>query len=72
MIGQLLRNQGRPPFGLLGSEPPETPGGNGGSGAAAAAGVLTAVDEDSDDDEEAKTPKEFEYFTDAENSDDSD
>jgi 26S proteasome regulatory subunit N2 len=71
MIGQLLRNQGRPPFGLLDPEP-QTPGGNGGSGAAAAAGVLTAVDEDSDDDEEAKTPKEFEYFTDAENSDDSD
>lgn len=71
MIGQLLRNQGRPAFGLLDAEP-QTPGGNGGSGAAAAAGVLTAVDEDSDDDEEAKTPKEFEYFTDAENSDDSD
>ncbi|KAF5665148.1 26s proteasome regulatory subunit n2 [Fusarium heterosporum] len=71
MIGQLLRNQGRSPFGLLDAEP-QTPGNNGGSGAAAAAGVLTAVDEDSDDDEEAKVPKDFEYFTDAENSDDSD
>ncbi|KAF4992255.1 hypothetical protein FGRMN_7285 [Fusarium graminum] len=71
MIGQLLRNQGRSPFGLLDAEP-QTPGNNGGSGAAAAASVLTAVDEDSDDDEEAKVPKDFEYFTDAENSDDSD
>ncbi|RGP71624.1 26s proteasome regulatory subunit n2 [Fusarium longipes] len=69
MIGQLLRNQGRSPFGLLDAEP-QTPGGNA-SGAAAAAGVLTAVDEDSDD-EEAKTPGEFEYFTDAEDDDDDD
>jgi 26S proteasome regulatory subunit N2 len=68
MLGQLLRNQGRSPFGLLDAEP-QTPGGNAASGAAAAAGVLTAVDEDSDD-EEAKTPGEFEYFTDADAEDD--
>ncbi|KAK0649021.1 armadillo-type protein [Cercophora newfieldiana] len=37
-----------------------------GSGAAAAAGVLTAIDEDGEGDEEAPTPKDFEYFTDAE------
>lgn len=69
MLGQLLRNSGRSPFGLLDADP-QTPGGNA-SGAAAAAGVLTAVDEDSDD-EEAKTPNEFEYFTDAEDDDDDD
>ncbi|CEI39638.1 unnamed protein product [Fusarium venenatum] len=69
MLGQLLRNSGRSPFGLLDADP-QTPGGNA-SGAAAAAGVLTAVDEDSDD-EEAKTPGEFEYFTDAEDDEDED
>ncbi|KAF4469842.1 26s proteasome regulatory subunit n2 [Fusarium albosuccineum] len=68
MIGQLLRNQGRSPFGHLDAEP-QTPG-NSGSGAAAAAGVLTAVDEDNEGDEEAKVPKEFEYFTDGEDEDD--
>ncbi|PBP18174.1 proteasome/cyclosome [Diplocarpon rosae] len=36
------------------------------SGAAAAAGVLTAVDEDEEGAEEAEVPREFEYFTDAE------
>jgi len=36
------------------------------SGAAAAAGVLTAIDEDGEGDEEATTPRDFEYFTDAE------
>jgi 26S proteasome regulatory subunit N2 len=40
-----------------------------GSGAAAAAGVLTAVDEDGEGDEEAVCPREFEYFTDAEDED---
>ncbi|KAF4977135.1 hypothetical protein FZEAL_6323 [Fusarium zealandicum] len=70
MIGQLLRSQGRSPFGHLDAEP-QTPG-NGGSGAAAAAGVLTAVDEDNEGDEEAKTPGEFEYFTDGEDEDDED
>jgi 26S proteasome regulatory subunit N2 len=69
MLGQLLRNSGRSPFGLLDADP-QTPGGNA-SGAAAAAGILTAVDEDSDD-EEAKTPGEFEYFTDAEDDEDDD
>ncbi|KAK3376913.1 armadillo-type protein [Lasiosphaeria ovina] len=37
-----------------------------GSGAAAAAGVLTAVDEDGDGDQESSVPKDFDYFTDAE------
>ncbi|KAI6713907.1 hypothetical protein JHW43_003561 [Diplocarpon mali] len=36
------------------------------SGAAAAAGVLNAVDEDEEGAEEAEVPKDFEYFTDAE------
>lgn len=70
ILGQLLRNnQGRAPFNLL--DDPQTPGYRAGQGAAAAAGVLTAVDEDSDD-EEAKTPGEFEYFTDAEDDEDDD
>ncbi|KAI1050736.1 proteasome regulatory particle base subunit [Fusarium irregulare] len=70
ILGQLLRNnQGRAPFNLL--DDPQTPGFRAGQGAAAAAGVLTAVDEDSDD-EEAKTPGEFEYFTDAEDDEDDD
>ena len=67
VMDQLLRSQGRSPFGLV---DPQTPGGNNndapGSGAAAAAGVLTAVDEDAEGDEEAKVPNEFEYFTDEE------
>lgn len=65
VMEHLLRGQGRSPFGLVA---PQTPEGDGamGSGAAAAAGVLTAVDEDAEDDEEAKVPREFEYFTDAE------
>lgn len=67
MIGQLLRNQSRG-FAHLGAEP-QTPG-NVGSGAAAAAGVLTAVDEDNEGDEEAKTPREFEYFSDGDDDDD--
>ena len=37
-----------------------------GSGAAAAAGVLTAVDEDGEGAEEAPVPREFDYYTDAE------
>ena len=37
-----------------------------GAGAAAAAGVLTAVDEDEEGGEEASVPRDFEYFTDAE------
>lgn len=37
-----------------------------GAGAAAAAGVLTAVDEDAEGAEEAPVPREFEYYTDAE------
>ncbi|KAM7191711.1 Armadillo-type fold [Naviculisporaceae sp. PSN 640] len=42
-------------------------GGLGGSGgAAAAAGVLTAVDEDNEGDQEADVPRDFDYFTDAE------
>lgn len=66
-MDQLLRSQGqgRSPFGL---GDPQTPGGMDdagmGSGAAAAAGVLTAVDEDGEGDEEAKTPDDFEYFSD--------
>ncbi|KAK5657477.1 hypothetical protein OQA88_3049 [Cercophora sp. LCS_1] len=40
-----------------------------GSGAAAAVGVLTAIDEDGEGDQEASTPKEFDYFTDAEDED---
>lgn len=36
------------------------------TGAAAAAGVLTAVDEDEEGAEEAEVPRDFEYFTDAE------
>ncbi|GAB0137973.1 proteasome regulatory particle base subunit [Epichloe bromicola] len=71
MMDQLLRNQGRSPFGVA---DPQTPGGVGnlgiGVGAAAAAGVLTAVDEDGEGDEEAQTPGEFEYFSDAESSED--
>lgn len=39
------------------------------SGAAAAAGVLTAIDEDGEGDEEATVPDEFEYYTDADESD---
>ncbi|UKZ75766.1 hypothetical protein TrVFT333_003460 [Trichoderma virens FT-333] len=66
VMEQLLRSQGRSPFGL----DPQTPGGNGGadigSGAAAAAGVLTAVDEDGEGDEEAAVPNPFEYFSDGE------
>lgn len=71
VMDQLLRSQGRSPFGLV---DPQTPGGNGGrdepgSGAAAAAGVLTAVDEDAEGDEEAQVPHEFEYFTDDDSED---
>ncbi|KAK0725231.1 armadillo-type protein [Lasiosphaeris hirsuta] len=40
-----------------------------GSGAAAAAGVLTAVDEDGEGDQEASVPRDFDYFTDAEDED---
>ncbi|POS84866.1 ARM repeat-containing protein [Erysiphe pulchra] len=36
------------------------------SGAIAAAAILTAVDEDDEDGEEATCPKEFDYYTDAE------
>lgn len=65
MMDQLLRGQGRSPFGMV---DPQTPvrGGHdeSGSGAAAAAAVLTAVDEDDEDDEDAPVPKKFEYFTD--------
>ncbi|KAH7140105.1 armadillo-type protein [Dactylonectria estremocensis] len=68
MMQQLLRSQGRSPFGLA---EPQTPG-NPGSGAAAAAAVLTAVDEDGEDDEEAKLPKEFEYFSDGDDDEDED
>lgn len=64
VMDQLLRSQGRSPFGLVEPQTPGNPGGDSGSGAAAAAGVLTAVDEDNEGDEEAKTPNEFEYFTD--------
>ncbi|KJZ75388.1 hypothetical protein HIM_05314 [Hirsutella minnesotensis 3608] len=63
VMDQLLRSQGRSPFGL---PEPQTPAGNvgsGGSGAAAAAGVLTAVDEDGEGDEEAQVPGEFDYFS---------
>jgi 26S proteasome regulatory subunit N2 len=61
---QLLRSQGRSPFGLV---DPQTPGGADiGSGAAAAAGVLTAVDEDGEGDEEATVPNAFDYFSDGE------
>lgn len=67
MMDQLLRGQGRSPFGMV---DPQTPvrGGHdeSGSGAAAAAAVLTAVDEDEEDDEDAPVPKKFEYFTDEE------
>ncbi|KAF5022562.1 hypothetical protein F66182_5395 [Fusarium sp. NRRL 66182] len=59
MIGQLLRSQGRSPFGLLDADP-QTPG------AAAVAEVLTAVDEENAGDEDAALPRAFEYFTDAE------
>ncbi|KAI5857404.1 26S proteasome regulatory complex, non-ATPase subcomplex, Rpn2/Psmd1 subunit [Durotheca rogersii] len=38
------------------------------SGAAAAAGVLTAIDEDGEGDEEAQPPRDFEYFTEDEES----
>jgi 26S proteasome regulatory subunit N2 len=58
---QLLRSQGRSPFGA----DPQTPGDRGiGSGAAAAAGVLTAVDEDGENDQEAEVPRDFDYFSD--------
>lgn len=71
VMDQLLRSQARSPFGVA---DPQTPGGVGnlgiGVGAAAAAGVLTAVDEDGEGDEEAQTPGEFEYFSDAESSED--
>ncbi|PHH93237.1 hypothetical protein CDD83_9507 [Cordyceps sp. RAO-2017] len=65
VMDQLLRSQGRSPFGLA---DPQTPGGHAGSGAmgsgaAAAAGVLTAVDEDGEGDEEAQVPGEFDYFS---------
>ena len=67
VMEQLLRSQGRSPFGLV---DPQTPVGNvSGSGAAAAAGVLTAVDEDGEGDEEAPTPGEFEYFSDGSDED---
>lgn len=71
VMDQILRSQGRSPFGLV---DPQTPGGDLadlgiGSGAAAAAGVLTAVDEDGEGDEEAKMPDEFEYFSDGEDGD---
>ncbi|KAL3425549.1 proteasome/cyclosome [Phlyctema vagabunda] len=39
------------------------------SGAAAAAGVLTAVDEDEEGAEEAEVPRDFEYFSDNDDSD---
>ncbi|KAH7166310.1 armadillo-type protein [Dactylonectria macrodidyma] len=68
MMQQLLRSQGRSPFGLT---EPQTPG-NAGSGAAAAAAVLTAVDEDGEGDEEAKLPREFEYFSDGDDDEDED
>ncbi|KAH8816568.1 putative 26S proteasome regulatory subunit rpn2 [Xylogone sp. PMI_703] len=41
------------------------------SGAAAAAGVLTVVDEDEEGAEEAPVPREFEYFSDNEDEDES-
>jgi 26S proteasome regulatory subunit N2 len=64
VMEQLLRGQGRSPFGLV---EPQTPTSNDpGSGAAAAAGVLTAVDEDGEGDEEAVMPNEFEYYSDDE------
>ncbi|KAM4055997.1 proteasome/cyclosome repeat domain-containing protein [Hirsutella rhossiliensis] len=68
VMDQLLRSQGRSPFGMA---DPQTPAGNAGSGAmgsgaAAAAGVLTAVDEDGEGDEEAQVPGEFDYFSEGE------
>ncbi|OPB44667.1 26S proteasome regulatory complex subunit Rpn2 [Trichoderma guizhouense] len=63
VMEQLLRSQGRSPFGLV---DPQTPGADIGSGAAAAAGVLTAVDEDGEGDEEATVPNAFDYFSDGE------
>ncbi|PNP46075.1 26S proteasome regulatory subunit N2 [Trichoderma gamsii] len=67
LMEQLLRSQGRSPFGGL--VDPSTPGGDIGSGAAAAAGVLTAVDEDGEGDEEAGVPNAFDYFSDGEDED---
>jgi 26S proteasome regulatory subunit N2 len=63
MVDQLLGSS-RSPFDMITDHLGE------GSGAAAAAGVLTAVDEDEEDDEEAEMPDEFEYFSDATDSDD--
>lgn len=68
LMEQLLRSQGRSPFGGL--VDPQTPGGDIGSGAAAAAGVLTAVDEDGEGDEEAGVPNAFDYFSDGEDEED--
>ncbi|KAK0385125.1 hypothetical protein NLU13_7603 [Sarocladium strictum] len=62
MVDQLLGSS-RSPFDMLTDHIGD------GSGAAAAAGVLTAVDEDGDDDEEAEVPNEFEYYSDATDSD---
>lgn len=60
MVDQLLGSS-RSPFDLMTDHQ--------GSGAAAAAGVLTAVDEDQEGDAEAEVPDEFEYFSDATDSD---
>ncbi len=62
-MDQLLRSQGRSPFGLVDPQTPAADASRGGSGAAAAAGVLTAVDEDGEGDEEAQVPGEFDYFS---------
>ena len=63
MVDQLLGSS-RSPFDMITDDVGD------GSGAATAAGVLTAVDEDGEDDEEAEVPNEFEYFSDATDSDD--
>ncbi|KAG5951624.1 hypothetical protein E4U53_002658 [Claviceps sorghi] len=69
MVDQLLRSQGRSPFGSADPHTPARTAGPG-TGAAAAAGVLTAVDEDGEGDEEAETPAQFYYFSDGEAGDD--
>ena len=62
MVESLLGSS-RSPFDLISDHV------NQGSGVAAAAGVLTAVDEDNEGDAEAEVPDEFEYFSDATDSD---
>jgi 26S proteasome regulatory subunit N2 len=60
-LNEFFSRRGAINEGVPGANVPDS-----GSGAAAAAGVLTAVDEDEEGDEEADCPREFDYFTDAE------